>query len=156
MEVGRYAGANLLLPHVSVTAFASDSDSKHSKPAPRKQGYRRCQPPSISTRIFWQNSWISPLQPPRENWWHMIFAQVRKQMRKRQKGGLRTAGGTGTPSNGRRWWTCSIFVVLLYLGKENAHVKVEYLANSSTFSETITMDLKLLRRRWEFFFTSLY
>ena len=43
MEVGRYADAKLLLPHVSVTAFMSDSTSK---PAPRKQGYRRCQPSS--------------------------------------------------------------------------------------------------------------
>ena len=45
MEVGIYADANLLLPHVSVTAFMSDSTSK---PAPRKQGYRRCQPPSLN------------------------------------------------------------------------------------------------------------
>ena len=43
MEVGKYGDAKLLLPHVSVTAFTSDSTSK---PAPRKQGYRRCQPPS--------------------------------------------------------------------------------------------------------------
>ena len=45
MEVSRYADAKLLLPHVSVTAFTLDSTSK---PAPRKQGYRRCQPPSYN------------------------------------------------------------------------------------------------------------
>ena len=42
-EIGRYVDAKLLLPHVSVTVFTSDSTSK---PAPRKQGYKRCQPPS--------------------------------------------------------------------------------------------------------------
>ena len=41
MEVGRYEDQKLLLPHVSVTAFTSDSTLK---PAPYKQGYRRCQP----------------------------------------------------------------------------------------------------------------
>ena len=46
MKVGRYFVANLLLPYVSVTAFRSDFTSK---PAPRKQDYRRCQ---TSSSIF--------------------------------------------------------------------------------------------------------
>ena len=49
MEVGKYADASLLLPHVSVTAFMSDSTSK---PAPHEQGYRSCQPSSFIYMIW--------------------------------------------------------------------------------------------------------
>ena len=50
MEVGRYADANLLLPHVSVTAFKSDCTSKPT-PISRVTGDANL-PASIGSKLL--------------------------------------------------------------------------------------------------------